>query len=384
MSRKRIKQKKQQAIKIDGFRFPHQLLEELRQFQDQQHIQVPASSYAVLLTVLQQIYVERNSQGKVLEYNLAHWARKLHMAYSTMHAGREFLIRHGFLYEEILPSGMPAFVLRNYKEYTTPELVKGHELNYFIVPHTLFQTNIIAELVRTANPEAFELLFSLLNQFRHGVAKLRNTGELSFVEQTRNMGTLKEKLGKRSKAIREMLTLFEAIFEIELVGVQVRGKQLWVRQVKFRLKEECVKENTDEFEVQPLLAAFQENSLYVLDGLKLRYKARDLFDIMISFKQEVVNVVKYIINEERDQSYSYRDSWLETFFYSCLSRFEQHMKEQKESFTFRTSIGAYFRTIFRRNLPHAVRQIPYPLVHDAKVLEYTSKEQIPKLHLLTV
>jgi hypothetical protein len=60
------------------------------------------------------------------------------------------------------------------------------------------------------------------------------------------------------------------------------------------------------------------------------------------------------------------------------------MKEQKEPFTFRTSIGAYFRTIFRRNLPHAVQQIPHPLIHDAKVLEYTAKEHIPKLHLLTM
>ncbi|GAA3322584.1 hypothetical protein GCM10020331_043040 [Ectobacillus funiculus] len=200
MSRKRTKQKSSKPLKMDGFRFPHQLLEELRQFQDQQHIQVPASSYAVLLTVLQQIHVERNSQGKSAGIQFS--ALGKNTSYGIFYyACRPRILNPSwlFLYEEILPSGMPAFVLRNYKEYTTPELTQGHELNYFIVPHTLFQTNIIAELVRTANPEAFELLFSLLNQFRHGVAKLRNTGELSFIEQTRNMSTLKEKARQTGK-----------------------------------------------------------------------------------------------------------------------------------------------------------------------------------------
>lgn len=380
------KQSKRQLVKMDGFRFPHLLLEDLRTFQEESKKQVPASAYAVLLAVLKQIHIEKNSQGKVQEFNLSFWSKKLHVAYSTMHAGRKFLEEHGFLYEEILPNGLPVWVLANYQAYTTPELSKGHELNYFIVPHTLLDTTIVAEFVRTSNPEAFELVFSLFNQFRHGVAKLDHKKEVSALEQSRTMKTLKEKLKKRSKSVREVLAILQPLFDIEYTGVQVRGRQLWIRKVIFRLKPECVKENTDEFHVEPLLAKFQENTLYILDGLKLRYKPRDLFDIMLSFKQEVLDVVKHLTDDDQAEGgYTYRDAWAETLFFRCLDQFEQHIRTQlsrKGTFSFHTSIGAYFRTIYRRELPRALKSIPYDKMHQAKYQEYLQTGQVPALHLI--
>lgn len=380
------KQSKRQVVKMDGFRFPHQLLEDLRVFQKEQKRQVPASAYAVLLSVLKQIHLEKNSQGKVQEFNLAFWSKKLHVAYSTMHAGRKFLEEHGFLYEEILPNGLPAWVLANYQEYTTPELKNGHELNYFIVPHTLLDTTIVAEFVRTSNPEAFELMFSLFNQFRHGIAKLDRKNEVAALEQARTMHTLKEKLKKRAKGVREVLAILQPLFDIEYTGVQVRGCQLWIRKAIFRLKPECVKENTDEFHVEPLLAKFQENTLYILNGLKLRYKPRDLFDIMLSFKQEVLDIVKYLIDEDESEGrYTYRDAWAESLFFRCLDQFEQHIRTQinrKGKFSFRTSIGAYFRTIYRRELPKELKKIPYDKMHQAKYNEYTQTGQVPALHFI--
>ncbi|GLY11948.1 hypothetical protein [Bacillus badius] len=378
------KQNKRQLVKMDGFRFPHQLLEELRTFQKDKNKQVPASAYAVLLSILKQIHIEKNSQGKVQEFNLAFWSKKLHVAYSTMHAGRKFLEEHGFLYEEVLANGLPAWVLANYKEYTTPELKAGHELNYFIVPHTLLDTTIVAEFVRTSNPEAFELMFSLFNQFRHGIAKLDHKNEVAALEQSRTMATLKDKLKKRAKGVREVLAILQPLFEVEYTGVQVRGRQLWIRKVLFRLKSECVKENTDEFHVEPLLAKFQENTLYVLDGLKLRYKPRDLFDIMLSFKQEVLDIVKFLIDEnESEGRYTYRDAWAESLFFRCLDQFEQHIKTQmskRGKFSFHTSIGAYFRTIYRRELPQELKKIPYDKVHQAKYTEYLQTGKVPALH----
>lgn len=380
------KKNKRQLVKIDGFRFPHQLLEDLRTFQKEKSTQVPASAYAVLLSVLKQIHIENNSQGKIQEFNLSFWSKKLHVAYSTMHAGRKFLEDHGFLYEEILPNGLPVWVLANYQAYTTPELKNGHELNYFKIPHTLLDTTIVAEFVRTSNPEAFELMFSLFNQFRHGVAKLDHKNEVSALEQSRTMNTLKEKLGKRAKSVREALAILQPLFDIEYVGVQVRGCQLWVRKVIFRLKPECVKENTDEFYVEPLLAKFQENTLYILDGLKLSYKPRDLFDIMLSFKQEVLDIVKHLTNEDENEGrYTYRDAWAETLFFRCLDQFEQHIRTQisrKKKFSFRTSIGAYFRTVYRRELPKELKKIPYDKIHQAKYIEYTRTGQVPALHLI--
>lgn len=379
-------QKQQQTVKMDGFRFPHQLLEDLRSFQTEMNIQVPASSYAVLLAVLKQIHVEKNAQGKMQEFNLAEWSRKLGVAYSTLHSGRIFLEKHGFLYEETLANGLPVWVLHNYREYTTPELREGQDLNYFLVPHTLLDTNIVSQFVRTSNPEAFELMFSLFNQFRHGIAKLDKKEEVSLLSQERKMSTLKSKLGKRAKAVREVLAVLQPLFEMEFIGIQFRGSQLWIQKVVFRLKLECVKENTDEFFINPLLAHFQENTQYILDGLKLRYKSRDMFDIMISFKQEVLDILKHLTDESGgDYKYTYRDGWLETFFYRCLGRFEQHIKQQQEErgrFIFRSSIGAYFRTIYRRELPHALKTIPYELLHEAKYKQYLATGEFPALQII--
>ncbi|HZG74002.1 MAG TPA: hypothetical protein VEY51_20910 [Chondromyces sp.] len=382
--RKGIKQ--QQTVKMDGFRFPHQLLEDLRRFQDETGIQVPASSYAVLLAVLKQIHMEKSAQGKIQEFNLAAWGRKLEVAYSTLHSGRVFLETHGFLYEETLPNGLPVWVLRNYKEYTTPELREGHDLNYFLVPHTLLDTNIVSQFVRTSNPEAFELMFSLFNQFRHGIAKLGKKEEISLLSQERKMSTLKLKLGKRAKGVREVLAVLQPLFEMEFVGIEFRGSQLWVQKVVFRLKPECVKENTDEFFIDPLLAHFQENTQYILDGLKLRYKPRDMFDIMLSFKQEVLELLKHLTDESGGEyKYTYRDGWVESFFYRCLDRFEQHVRKQQQErgrFIFRSSIGAYFRTIYRRELPLALKTIPYDLLHQARYEQYLATGEFPALQLI--
>ena len=202
----------QQLVKIDGFRFPHQLLEDFRSFQADTGIQVPASAYAVLLSVLKQIDIEKNGKGQVREFNLAAWGRQLDITYSSLHAGRVFLETYGFLHEEILPSGMPVWVINNFQSYNTPELPNGQDLNYFLVPHTLLDTNIVAEFVRTSNPKAFELMFSLFNQFRHGIAKLEKKDELTLLTQERNISTLKEKLGKRAKAVREVLATLQAYF----------------------------------------------------------------------------------------------------------------------------------------------------------------------------
>lgn len=377
----------QQLVKIDGFRFPHQLLEDFRSFQADTGIQVPASAYAVLLSVLKQIDIEKNGKGQVQEFNLAAWGRQLDITYSSLHAGRVFLETHGFLHEEILPSGIPVWVINNFQSYNTPELPNGQDLNYFLVPHTLLDTNIVAEFVRTSNPKAFELMFSLFNQFRHGIAKLEKKDELTLLTQERNISTLKEKLGKRAKAVREVLATLQPIFDIQFIGTEFRGKQIWIRKVLFQLKPECVKENTDEFFVEPLLAQFQENTLYILDGLKLRYRPRDLFDIMLSFKQEVLEIIKYVTNTDKGEyQYSYRDGWIESFFYRCLTKFEEHIRKQREEgriFTFRSSMGAYFRTIFRRELPTAIKTIPNDILHVAKYNEYIATGEVPELHLMS-
>lgn len=382
------KRKKKQNVKIHGFRFPQQLLEDIREFQKETGIKFPASAYAALFAILKQIHHEHSATGELQEFVLASYSKEFKVAYSTMYSGYKFLEAHNFISESI-KNGEPVVVLANFKEYTTPEL-REHKLNYFTIPHTLFQTNIVAEFVRTSNGRAFELLLSLLTQFRHSVAKVDKVGKVSELTQTRNMSTLKRDLNKRAKSVRLVLETLESLFNVKYVGMKVRGVQLWIDKVIFSLKPECVIENTDEFEVSPLVSSFSENTEYILSRNQVKYKPRDLFDIMISFKQEAINVLKYIMKEdvsEEFNKFSERDSFLQSYFYQCLYAFEERVADLKKTevkFTIKKSLGAYFRTIFRHNLKSFVEtHIDYATyINTANFREYESTGKIPAMYNL--
>jgi hypothetical protein len=366
-----------QKVKIDGFRMHQAILNEFRFIRDQSFERPPASAYVVYFTMLKQLHIEDNARGILKEYNLAYWAKKLDIPYSTLYGGKKYLEKYHFVNEEII-DGKPVLVLRDVEKYNTPER-KDVSLNYLIIPHALFETNILAEFVRTSNPEGIELLLSLLNQFRTSMSK-KNEIHVKHLSQERTMKTLKESLNKNAKGVRRVLSILESIFNIEYIGLTYRGKQIWIQKVKFTLKEECVKENSDEFQVQPLMAKFSQELTYFLDGHKLKYKPRDKKDIMIAFKQEVINKIKYLLDE--DQSYEYRDKWLKSFFLQSLDSVGEYIQNEinrNGSFKIRTSIGALFRGVFRRRLPDSLKNIPYELLHDAKVREYIITGEVPAL-----
>ncbi|WP_108671363.1 hypothetical protein [Peribacillus acanthi] len=368
-----------ESIKIDGFRMHHAILEEFRLLRDESFERPPASAYAVYLTLLKQLHLEGNQRGVLKEYNLASWARKLGISYSTLWGGKKYLEDHHFIREEI-HEGLPVLVLKDVEKYNTPEQ-NGGILNYLTIPYSLFETNIIGEFVRTANPEGIELLLSLLNQFRTGIG-YSQTGEISNIVQERTMKTLKRQLNKNAKGVRKILMILEALFDIETVGVEFRGYQVWVKKFTFKLKPECVKENTDEFKVNPLMAKLAKELTYFLDGHKIRYKPKDGLDVMISFKQEVVNKLQYLLDQQ--DSYSTRNLFIKDFFIQTMDRIGTHIQQEKArkgSFTF-ISIGAFFREAFRKFLPHALQELPYGMIHEANMREYMMTGQKPALFQL--
>ncbi|WP_240620308.1 hypothetical protein [Peribacillus acanthi] len=357
----------------------HAILEEFRLLRDESYERPPASAYAVYLTMLKQLDQEGNQRGVLKEYNLASWSRKLGISYSTLWGGKKYLEDHHFIREEI-HEGLPVLVLKDVEKYNTPEK-NGGLLNYLVIPHSLFETNIIGEFVRTANPEGIELLLSLLNQFRTGMGYSK-TGEIGNIVQERTMKTLKGQLNKNAKGVRKILVILEALFDMETVGVEFRGHQVWVKKFTFKLKPECVKENTDEFQVHPLMAKLSKELTYFLDGHKIRYKPKDGLDVMISFKQEVVNKLQYLLDSSN--SYSTRNLFIKNFFIQTMDNIGNHIEEErKRKGTFHFfSIGAFFREAFRRFLPHALEELPYGMIHEANMREYMKTGQKPALFQL--
>ncbi|MBT2655343.1 hypothetical protein J7E81_08840 [Bacillus sp. ISL-18] len=367
-------------MRIDGFRMHHAILEEFRFLRDESFERPPASCYVVYMTMLKQLEVEQNQRGVLKEYNLSAWAKKLGISYSTLWGGKKYLEDHHFVREEI-HEGLPVLVLKDVEKYNTPEQ-NGGVLNYLIIPHGLFETNILAEFVRTSNPEGIELLLSLLNQFRTGMS-FSKTGEVEKIKQERTMKTLKLQLNKNAKGVRKTLSVLEALFSIEFTGIEIRGKQLWIKKISFSLKPECVEENTDEFNVNPLMAKLSKELTYFLDGHQIKYKPRDQIDVMLSFKQEVVNKLNYLMDDENEK-FTVRDRFMKKYFLDIMDSIGEVIhteKQRKGSFQF-YSIGAFFRMAFRRYFIGSVKELPRELIHEAKMREYAATGQFPVLHNL--
>ncbi|MDQ6600915.1 hypothetical protein [Bacillus salipaludis] len=365
-------------IRIHGFRMHHAILEEFRFLRDESFERPPASAYVVYMTMLNQLNSEQNQRGVLKEFNLSSWAKKLGISYSTLWGGKKYLEDHHFVKEEI-HEGLPVLVLKDVEKYNTPER-NGGNLNYLIIPHALFETNILAEFVRTSNPEGIELLLSLLNQFRTGMS-FSKSGKIENLKQERTMKTLKSQLNKNAKGVRKTLSVLEALFSIEYSGIEIRGKQLWIKKTSFTLKPECVEENTDEFNVNPLMAKLSTELTYFLDGNQIKYKPRDQIDVMISFKQEVVNKLAYILDED-NENFTVRDHLIKKVFLETMDQIEAHIhteKERKGYFRF-YSIGAFFRMAFRKYLPESLKKVPYILIHEAKIREFTKTGQVPALY----
>ena len=360
-------------VKIDGFRMHQSILKEFHMLRDQTFERPPASAYVVYLTMLKQLDMEKNQRGILKEFNLSYWAKKLQIPYSSLYSGKLYLEKYHFVKEEI-QNGISVLVLKDIEKCNNPGMEEG-KLNYLLIPHSLFETNILAELVRTANPEAIELMLSLFNQFRTAMSK-REDIDLKMLKQSRNMSTLKKQLNKNAKKVREILALLEPLFDIKFEGLQFRGNQIWVKKVWITLKEDCVKEqSSDEFKVDHLIAMLSHELIYFLDGHKIKYKPRDQFDIMLSFKQEIYDKVKYIKNNE---SFNLEKS-IKRYFLSCIDSIGTYITEQSAlKSTFRIhSLGAFFRKAFRKDLKILLKKIPYELIHDAKVEQYRLTGEIP-------
>ncbi|MGA5691384.1 hypothetical protein [Cytobacillus pseudoceanisediminis] len=360
-------------VKIDGFKMHQSILKEFYFIRDQSFERPPASAYVVYLTMLKQLDAEKNQRGILKEYNLSFWAKKLSIPYSSLYSGKLYLEKHYFVREDI-QNGVSVLVLKDIEKYNNPGLEKG-ELNYLLIPHTLFETNILAELVRTSNPEAIELMFSLFNQFRTAMSK-RETIDLNQLRQSRKMTTLKKHLNKNAKKVREVLSLLEPLFNVEYEGLQYRGEQIWIRKIWITLKEDCVKEQSlEEFKVDHFTAILSHELTYFLDGLKIKYKPRDQFDIMVSFKQEVYDQVKFI----SDSVDFNLEQTLKRYFLHCIDNIGTYIHKQKQLYkTFRIhSLGALFRKAFRNDFGSLVKKIPYELIHDAKVNYFQEYGKVP-------
>lgn len=364
-------------MKIHGFKFPVGLMTAETKigknamipnpdglcFMDNESFSpVPSSAWAVFIGLLSKC----DDRGILRsDFNLQMLADLMDISYNTIYSGFQYLLRYRFVYEEVRESES-VYVINHYEKYNTPENPKfDRSLNYFIVPYALFETSILAEFVRTSNPSGIKFMLSLFNRFRTAIVDKEHVPSLKY-----KMSTLKQKLNKKAKGVRGVLQVLSPLFNLQMEEISFRGSQVWLKSVKFQLKEECVKENTDEFEIDSLLAKYRKEVTYLLDGHDIRHRLRDIKDVILSFKQEVVNNIKYMYEPgiSSTQKFKERDDFYHDVFIQSLENIEEELRGGQTKIR---SIGAYFRVVFRNQFLNMIKGVPRELIHFSIFNEYT-------------
>jgi hypothetical protein len=315
------------TYKVDGFRFNTQLFDRMKA------CMMPSSSWVVYLTLLSEV----DQKGIIQDYSLSEWASTLNISYNTLYKGFRLLVDCHFVTEVII-NDLPYLKINEYEElnrsFTVPSDTSGKKsLNYFKVPRSIFDKGILKELVRSNHVRGITFIFTLLNRFRVAIKNGNTQAVLPYL-----MPTLKRELKKReAKSVREYMELLADLFEVEAVGVEIRKNQVRVEKYIIKLRNEHIVE-PEIFNFKQLLAKYGESLSDFLYTHGFRHSKKDTRDILIAFRQEVLNRVIYF-EEEKGQVL------LRDIFLSSLHGIEKQ-KKQVPDFSIKT-LGAYFRTTFR-------------------------------------
>ena len=88
--------------------------------------------------------------------------------------------------------------------------------------------------------------------------------------------------------------------------------------------------------------------------------------------------------DEDKKNFTVRDRFMKNFFIETMDQIGSLIHTEKQrtgSFHF-YSIGAFFRMAFRKYLPGALRKLPYEMIFEANLREFTITGQEPALYNL--
>ncbi|MCM3716255.1 hypothetical protein M3202_19615 [Alkalihalobacillus oceani] len=318
---------KHTELKIEGFRFNYQLMERMKM------CEMPASSWVVFLTLLS----DTDSRGILRTYSLSEWSETLGISYSTLYSGFKMLERCHFV-EEVIINDLPYLKINEYEELNSSQEVSYRDkksLNYFNVPRSLFDTDILKSLVHKHHVSGILFILNLFNRFRNAIRK-----KMMRLEYT--MTKLKELLGKRDgKDIREFMTILKNVFDIEIIECEERkckDDKMQIRVYKYSIIFRSVYlQDPDVFNFRQLMGKYGESLTHFLDTVGLNHTKKDTRDILIAFRQEVMAKTTHF--EQKG------DRLLRDIFMISLSSIEKQFTSLHQHRI--KKLGAYFRVTFR-------------------------------------
>ncbi|MBE7128145.1 hypothetical protein [Bacillus mycoides] len=338
----------QQNFKVHGVKFFDGLLNIIKL--ENERKELPSSALATYIL----LHFECNDIGTLpREFQIMDLAKNSGIPYTTIYTGFQVCLERK-LVKETPVGNRTVYEVVDYALYnhTAAETTKTTDisLSYFRIPFHLIQTTILSSLVKARDNRGIMFLLELINTFSRKIGMEHYKHQIQEFEITRRMTFLKDKLNRNAKKVRQYIEILKPIVQFTAIDSKEKKssdsriararkqvKQVIIEKFNVVFSSNCVVEKDKKDFHRPVAKCRKEAvSRLKYMGQSLRKKDRE--NMMIAFKQEIVDIAAYMPTKEK------QNVLLITAMTYALDQVENYTKEQ-EIF----SIPAFMRVQFRES-----------------------------------
>ncbi|OQR53376.1 hypothetical protein [Bacillus sp. CDB3] len=281
---------------------------------------LPSSALATYIL----LHYKVNDLGRLpRDFKLSTIANESDIPYTTIHTGFQALLHSGLVREIFINGKIPVYEICNYARLNrTAKETKDNDgkLSYFRIPNLLLETSILKELVSHRDSKGIIEFLGLCTHFTHQFKYSKNSVEdYSFV---RNMDSLKKRLGRNAKKVRNYLKIISPVFKFDAAIQKVRNprkgriarirekiQQIVITQFTVSMHPACVIEN-DRAEIRQTEAKMRKEAMARLESVGIALTNNERKDITVAYKGEISLIASFIKNKQlRDSFMTYAMSY---------------------------------------------------------------------------
>ncbi|KLA22078.1 MULTISPECIES: hypothetical protein [Bacillus cereus group] len=338
----------QQNFKVHGVKFFDGLLNIVKL--ENERKELPSSALATYIL----LHFECNDIGMLpRKFQIMDLAKNSGIPYTTIYTGFQVCLERK-LVKETPVGNRTVYEVVDYALYnhTAAETTKTTDisLSYFRIPFHLIQTTILSSLVKARDNRGIMFLLELINTFSRKIGMEHYKHQIQEFEITRRMAFLKDKLNRNAKKVRQYIEILKPIVQFTAIDskekkssdsriarVRKQVKQVIIEKFNVVFSSNCVIEN-DKKDLHRPVAKCRKEAVSRLKYMGQSLRKKDRENMMIAFKQEIVDIAAYMPTKEK------QNELLITAMTYALDQVENYTKEQ-EIF----SIPAFMRVQFRES-----------------------------------
>lgn len=372
--------------RISGKKFFQDGLTKLKVLHDLKPL--PASAIATYML----FHLECDDLGRIRAntFSLSKLSEPTKIPYTTIHTGRNVLFERDLL-REVIIGNEPYYEIVGYNEWNSPEinaqLGNNSSLNYFKIPFKLFTSPSLKALVSSRDASGLIMLLDLFNTFTRGMNMYGSE------DTTRTMKTLKEKMKKTAKSIRDWVVLVKDLFIFEAEETTERKPdfsrlttrkknnpiQIVIKKFSIKMNPDLVYELEDTYNTEMIESSVRKEVAFKLPAENIKHSSKDLKDIVRVFKEEVISSLKYY-----NDSILTRNQIMLHVFNTTFDQLIEYYKDKKMNDPKQQikSLGAFMRNGLLKKLHH-LATTPNRFsgtLHDAVVSYHHEKKEYPKFY----